>query len=95
MNECKPWEIHDVQLQKIINEEVNQDEIYNKYVNAVVDGDYSEALKLNQEIFQRVSKICSESEGNEEKQEQAKLRLELLAEPAKKIQLSISNPNYN
>ncbi len=93
MNKCKPWESYNVQMQKMINEEINEEGVYERYLQEVVNKNYSRALELNQEIQRKVSKIYSESEGI--KKEQAKLRLELLEKIAKDIQLSISSPNHN
>lgn len=94
MNPGEFIEAEGIQMQKIINEEINQDGIYEAYVRAVaIDGDYNMALKLNQEISRRVSKIFSESEGDRKKH--AELRLELLTKTAKDMQLAISKPNYN
>ena len=93
MSEHKPWEIYDVQMQQTINNEINQDGIYNRRVQAVLNEEYAKALELNQEIQKRISKIYSESEGD--RKEQAGLRLELLAIIARDIQLKISKPNYN
>lgn len=82
----------DFHTQKLINDNINQDGVYYDYIQAVIDGDYNSTLKLNKELCQRVSKICSESE--EPIKKQAILRLGLLAKTAKDIQTKL-NPDYD
>ncbi len=84
---------YNIQMQKIINEEINQDGIYYAYVQAVVNGSYNKALELNQEMQRRASKIYSESEGD--RKEQVKLTLGLLAKASEDIQIEISKHDCN
>lgn len=77
----------DLCIQKIINDKINKDGIYYDYIQAVIDDDYIEALKLNRKLCQRVSKIFSESE--EPIKKQVILRLGLLEKTAKDIQTKI------